>query len=272
MTLRAPTGVSVNVSPTTPARVQFPPAPAAPVFYAEYAVVGGRACVALTVASTDVDPVASSLPIANSGVWTVEVINAGANQLTVDGCIRRSDTLAGRRAKGRQSYFDVSAYTRYFPTGRPKEFDATQSALVCRRSTLSGIATGEHTIVVGGYRRSEDYPAPYSSQGPHENPSRVSNAPDWLAPSDDSVTCSGVLAAGNRSNSVSKINGSSAAAPQSARVYADFWMLQQKRPVLPLNVFHPVVRYVGRPISNADVLLVAGLGLTPGNGQRVPRP
>ena len=271
VTLRAPTGLSVTVSPMT-LTAQSPLAPAVPTFFAEYFVVGGRACVTLTVASTDVDPDASSLPIANSGVWTVEVINAGANQLTLDGCIRRSDTLAGRRAKGRQSYFDVSAYTRYFPTGRPKEFDATQSALVCRRSTLSGIATGERTIVVGGYRRSEDYPATYTSQGPHENPSRANNAPDWLAPSDDSVTCSGVLAAGNRSNSVSKINGSSAAAPQSARLYADLWILQQKRPTLPASLFRPVVQYVGRTIPPADVLLVAGLGLTRGNAQRVPRP
>jgi hypothetical protein len=86
---------------------------------------------------------------------------------------------------------------------------------------MNSLATGEHTLVVGGYRRSYGTAAPYSSSGPALSPIS-SSAPYKLGPdagvvSDDSVVFGGVHAAGARSGSAVAMDGTSVSAAQVTR-------------------------------------------------------
>jgi hypothetical protein len=220
VTLSAPNGstISVSLQKTT---VQFPSA-AAPEMRGDFSLLNGRVRVSLSTGATESDPaIAGGLPVVPSGIWGVTIRNAGSANFKMHAWIRRSDTLAGRRAKGRQSYFDEPSYTRHTAAGVPLVYDPTPPSVVQRAATLSGVATGQRTFVIGGYIDSTAQPARYSSQGPPFNPARNRSAPDWLERSDDSPVCRGVLAAGNRVSSVAAMSGSSSAAPQAARRIAD---------------------------------------------------
>ena len=265
VTLRAPSGKSVSVPTPSTTKSQLP-ANGLATFAAVSSVINGRATVSFNIVPTELDPMLDSPhPVAPSGRWTVEIYNSGSEDLTASGWIRRSDTQAGRRPKGRQSRFDERNYQRFDSYGRPVPFDGpTPPSVVRRQCTLSGIATGKNTIVIGGYRRSEMRPALYSSQGPHGSATRTSNAPDWLEPSDDSIACGGVLAAGNRSGSVAAMNGTSAAAPQAARWLADLWVKDQKRPKPPANSFKQPNDDPKRPTPPGDKDPAIGKGLAPG--------
>ena len=125
----------------------------------------------------------------------------------------------GFRGRGRQSYFDHECYHRFDAQGREIEHDDDQPPCVVKRSgSINALATGNRTLVVGGFLRKEGRLASYSS--------RVSagslGAPQYLAPSDDSKVHGGVLAAGTRSGSVVAMNGTSVATPQVAR-----WIAKQ---------------------------------------------
>jgi hypothetical protein len=163
------------------------------------------------------------LPTAPSGVWTVTVTTT--SNAKIEAFIGRKSTLGGRRVLGRQSYFDDPLYVRFEPNTLPRDYDqAISRSYVRRRSTLSGIATGEHSFVIGGFRRAlrqPDMPAGYTSSGPFWGGKRAPPAPDLLVASEDSITCHGVLAAGTRSGCVVAMNGTSVAAPQFARWRAD---------------------------------------------------
>ncbi len=279
VTLQAPSGANISIKPPQ-SRVPNPASPA-DTFSATYSLVNGRPCFTLYTNPTEFNPGGGAFqPLAEGGLWKVEVQNDGPKAIDLQGWIRRSDTQSGRRAKGRQSYFDDTHYARFTPSGHPVNFDPPPAilppppptAMVSRRGTVSGIATGRHTLVIGGYRTSDVFPAGYSSQGPNPDASRVANTPNWLAPSEDSVTCRGVLSAANYSGGVSPISGSSAAAPQAARRWADLWIIQQGPPVLPPGEFQPLRSGMLRPISLADHGWVGGLGAAAGNPQRVPRP
>jgi hypothetical protein len=106
----------------------------------------------------------------------------------------------------------------------------TSESYVRRSHTLSGIATGSETIVVGAYRKSDGAVTAYSSKGPHLNPTRARNAPDTLAPAERSVVLHGLLAAGSRSRSSAAMNGTSAAAPRMTRWLATQWQSAGKAP------------------------------------------
>ena len=99
--------------------------------------------------------------------------------------------------------------------GEVPERDEPKSA-VKRAGTLNPIATGRHTIVIGGFRRKDLLPADYSGEGAVA--SRV--GPDALAVSDHSIVHSGLLAAGTRSGSVIALTGTSLAVPQITRLVA----------------------------------------------------
>jgi hypothetical protein len=97
---------------------------------------------------------------------------------------------------------------------------------VKRRGTINAIATGKQPIVIGGLRRSDWNPAPYSSSGPVVNypPGRGLQTPDGpeaLSVSEDTPYHRGVLAAGSRSGSCIAMHGTSVAAPQVARWVAE---------------------------------------------------
>jgi Subtilase family len=214
-----------------------------------------------------VAPTAPTIPLdisqatVASGVWTVTVINQGGAATTVDAYIQRDNTPPGYRSRGRQSYFEDAQYTAHH-NGRPCDFDADAPvvSVVKRRGTLSDSATGERSIVIGGYRRSDNMPARYTAQGPvAAGAARVARSPNLLAPSDDSIACAGVLAAGTSSGSRVPMRGTSAAAPQIARWIADQLAIGNNDPMNPLPPLlspNPKV-----PPSERDT--VAGYGLMP---------
>lgn len=179
--------------------------------------------ILLSIARTAPDPAGTwGDALARSGVWRVTLSSTAATP-GLNAWIKRSDTLSGRRAKGRQSHFDDPKYPRFDATRRPCDYDPTTSTSYVKRiGTLSGIATGDKTRVIGGYRNSDLYPARYSSHG-----TRVlggaPTGPDWLESCEDSDVLRGMLAAGTRSGSVASMSGTSVAAPQATRWIAQDW-------------------------------------------------
>ena len=168
-------------------------------------------------------------PVAPCGNWRVRLrLNKPQpDMLYVDAWVQRDDAVIGYPRRGRQSRFEDPRYVRFEdPDGRPRERDDPGSN-VLRAGTISGIATGNETVVVGGYRGSDGAVAAYSACGPTLAPHRA--GPDTLALSDDSPVCHGVLAAGTRSGSVLALNGTSVAAPRITRLIAR-WMAEGHRP------------------------------------------
>lgn len=217
--------------------------------------------IVLSIARTAPDPAGTwGDAVAQSGVWRVTLKSAAAVP-GLHSWIRRSETLSGRRAKGRQSYFDDPEYARFDRTGRPWDFDPAGAAHVKRFQTLSGIATGQETRVIGGYRNSDLYPAFYSSHGTRML-GGTATGPDWLTCCDESDALLGVHAAGTRSGSVVAMNGTSAAAPRATRWIAMEWLRTGSRPGRPPGLFVPPVP-PERPIPLAELAFAFGNGLDP---------
>lgn len=188
--------------------------------YINWAVAGHRGMMLIATApTTSEDPVGTVAPF---GRWLVEVRNIGPALDLVHAWIRRDDTPYGYPQRGRQSYFDDPNYRRFDDAGREVHNDVN-SYIHCD-STISGLATGEETVVIGGFRRSDLSAAEYSAGGPIVTPpGGIAHraGPDAMAVSEDSVTRHGVMAAGSRSGSVVAMYGTSVAAPQVARWLAD---------------------------------------------------
>lgn len=138
--------------------------------------------------------------------------------------------------RGRQSYFVAPLYDplRYLKSAT--DDTPGSAALVRRRGTLTGIATGTGALVAAGYRYSDHKHVRYSSAGPSRGP-RV--GPDCAAVTDQSRSLPGLLAAGTRGASVVRLVGTSAAAPQLAR-----WAAQREPPSRtdPLPTPRPATR------------------------------
>ncbi len=79
-------------------------------------------------------------------------------------------------------------------------------------STLSNLATGKRTVVVGGFRRSDGDPAPYSSIGP-----RAQGLPMMLAACEEDAVHPSIRATAVRSGESFRMNGTSVAAPVLSR-------------------------------------------------------
>jgi len=270
-------GLNVTVTLTPPfASAALPPVSVSPAKLVDRFLVGGNELysaryipaaaspsdsIVLSIARTAPDPAGAwGDAIARSGVWRVTLESATAVQ-GLQSWIRRSDTLSDRRAKGRQSYFDDPKYTRFGRTGRPDDFDPNAATSYVKRvQTLSGIATGQRTRVIGGYRNSDSYPAFYSSHGTRKL-GGVPVGPDWLTCSDESDVLAGVHATGTRSGSVAAMNGTSAAAPQAARWIARQWLQTGNRPGLPAGLFMPTLS-AARPIPPGELPFAFGNGLT----------
>jgi hypothetical protein len=151
------------------------------------------------------------------GQWTVAVENVGTPAV-IDAWIQRDDTAYGYPERGRQSRFDDPAYRYRDSAGRLVEVDST--SYIKRAGTLNALATGDRSIVMGGFRRDSFKAAKYSAEGPAIAPSTRAG-PEAMAPSEDSEICHGVLAAGARSGARVSMNGTSVAAPQVTRWIAD---------------------------------------------------
>jgi len=252
VSLTSPSGAQLAQSPTTNPNPSIDPSG----FWIKYVWESGHVLgrFVLCIPPTAQDPWAPApYQVVPSGVWDVTLTNAGGASVRVDAWIKRSETLRGRRAKGRQSYFDDPAYLRYeLPgyQGRPREFDPQPvGSYVQRQGTLSGIATGFLTYVMGAYCRSDQMPAAYSSEA-----SGRMHAPDWLAPGDDAASCPGALGAGTRNGARVAMSGTSAATPQLTRFFAETWTGGVPDPV-------PPTAPVSKRVPVADLVLVAGKGL-----------
>lgn len=165
--------------------------------------------------------------LAPAGTWTVKLYNRTLTLAQpVHLWIQRDDSLYGFPRLGRQSYFEEDSYVRWDQGGQEIVDDAKNlpGALTQRRGTISAIATGTETVVVGGWIRKDRQLPSYTSAGivPQYGaapPSRV--GPNFVVVTDDSLVHAGVLAAGSRSGSIVAMSGTSVAAPQYARALAD---------------------------------------------------
>ncbi|HLG48091.1 MAG TPA: S8 family serine peptidase [Reyranella sp.] len=176
-------------------------------------------------------------PAVSSGEWTVTLHNDAHHGLKPDddvyAWIERNGPPLGYPPLGRQSSFDDPKYDYdifYEPGGyevdapRPIEIDDPRS-YVRRYGTLNAYATGEGSIVIGGYERWTRIVSHYSAAGPAlKHGTYLREGPEALAPADSSDAHPGVLGTGTRSNSTVAMDGTSVAAPQVARLVADLLM------------------------------------------------
>ena len=221
----SPLGVSRSVSLLKPVDQEI--GPKGPVFWmwvAPWNTVSPPKRVRVVIATQGtatypaLDP---SAPVAPSGVWQITVQSTVT--VKVEAWIGRKLGAAGRGPRGRQSYFDDAAYVRFKPNTMRQEYDPSFTrSYIRRKGTLSGIATGERTTVIGACFRSTFAPTLYTSMGPTSEAKRTSPDPDLAAVGDDTRVLRGVLAAGTRSGSVVAMNGTSVAAPQFAHWLAEY--------------------------------------------------
>lgn len=162
------------------------------------------------------------------GVWQITVTNHGERAVVLDAYIERDDEIAGTQTGSRQSYLQDR---RYDTSGGLGSFiDHPDDPTPVRRSgTFNDLATGAHTLSVGGVRYFEscmDPMARYSPRSPDPDAGRperagVQKVPDRFAVSDEHATLWGVRAAGTRSAAAVRMVGTSMAAPQVARLWLD---------------------------------------------------
>ena len=111
-----------------------------------------------------------------------------------------------------------------------------------KKGTLSGIACGSGTLVVGGVNRWANWvPAKYTASGPSRNSGRI--GPDYSVATEDSPSLTGVQSMGNRSGEMFRMGGTSVAAPYIAGFAACF-------PSLPSPNEQPQNLRVGTAIAS----------------------
>ncbi|MDD0837600.1 hypothetical protein PSQ40_03340 [Curvibacter sp. HBC61] len=159
-----------------------------------------------------------------AGLWTLSLHNRGDAAFTFDAYVERDDVLLGRRGGPTQSRLEDPDYD----VEKTLDTRPFQARPWLRRSgTFNSIATGARVISVGGTRlQASDAErwAPYSA--PVDDPDRlrasrsplIVKAPHTLAPSDENPVLHGLRAAGTRAGSTVRLVGTSAAAPQIARL------------------------------------------------------
>jgi len=186
------------------------------------------------------EPNDSRSPGAQPGEWTV-VIRRGRGARLLDHpilCwIQRSADPELLRSGSRQSYFDDPRDLRYNLQGDLSEED-TDGAFTRRFGSLNGLATELLALDVAGYRLGagrgstleEARPSLYSSAGSLET-----GWPDaqvaCSSMSDRSRVLRGTIAAGVRSGSLSRVHGTSVAAPFVARQLATIFTTASERKV-----------------------------------------
>jgi hypothetical protein len=158
--------------------------------------------------------------IAPHGLWRIEIRNTAstATAKPIHAWIDRDDFNLGTLVRGRQSHFVDPFYDPLRYLKAATDDTPGSPALVRRRGTLTGIASGSGALVAAGYRHSDGKHVRYSSAGPTRGPAV---GPDCAAVTDESRSLPGILAAGTRGASVVRLVGTSTAAPQLARWVAD---------------------------------------------------
>ncbi|CAE6747972.1 S8 family serine peptidase [Paraburkholderia nemoris] len=206
------------------------------VVYLDCVATGDCKMILIALAPTTMNQ--SQRDPAPAGNWTVTLTNGSSDDLEIHAWVQRNETAYGYPLRGRQSRFEDPAYKRFVFGAHVRDFDAGNPwTWIKRGGTLSSIATGEHTVVVGAYRRTDGRAATYSSTGPSLLATQRLG-PDAAAVSEDSVACAGVLAASTRSGCLVALSGTSAAAPQVARLLARQKIIEHANGLQP-NTFTP---------------------------------
>jgi hypothetical protein len=206
--------------------------PACGIVFAPHTSRGTRGTMALVALA----PNASFKPataIAPHGLWQIELKNSAATDMAepIHAWIDRDDFNLGTLVRGRQSHFVDPLYDPLRYLKAATDDTPGSQALVRRRGTLTGIATGNGGIVAAGYRYSDKKHVRYSSAGPTRGSAL---GPDCAAVTDESRSLPGLLAAGTRGASVVRLVGTSTAAPQVAR-----WVANGRPPPGPVPPLHP---------------------------------
>lgn len=159
---------------------------------------------------------------ATSGVWTVRLRRVTGEETTPASVwIRRDDSLVGFASGGRQSGIerDVADLWKDDPNYPQDERERIgDEGTAQRSSTISKIAAGGRTVIVGGFdvNHADNFPSPDSAGGPTApNPDTSlppREGPDALAPSSiyDGL---GLAAAGFFGGGTVRFGGTSVAAP-----------------------------------------------------------
>ena len=161
--------------------------------------------------------------IAASGIWKITV-SATLPEVgqKIEAWIQRDDEPIGYKRPGRPSYFDDPLYERFEGPDQQGDINLkdTGPSVVKRYGALNGMATGQKTVVIGGYMGPPaDHAALYAGAADmtQNGSNRRMRYPCGSAQSDTSRVLPGTLGSGTRSGSVSVLNGTSVAAPQMAR-------------------------------------------------------
>ena len=201
-----------------------------------------RECITIAIRATADD--GAPEPVVPAGLWHIDIEPATVlpEPLEIDLHVNRDDVGIFARGKGRQSYFDdpdypradlVGVYQRGKLVGTRRAADSEQPRpdahpLVRPQGTLNAYGFGEGTLLVAGYRASDNTPAAYSASGAAYMPRRSKSpggrplvGPDLAAVSDASPSLPGILGGGTYSGSVARLNGTSVAAPQVVRQLAE---------------------------------------------------
>ena len=175
-------------------------------------VVHGKRRMALLT----LGPTFSHVPGTNTaphGRWLITVSAVKVETGDVHIYVARADHNMGAKRKSAPSYLFDPHYESMRRSRTGKFAADPAGSLVKRDSTLNGLATGQKTLVAGGYRLADQHTSWYSSSGP--SAARV--GPDCVYPCDDSVALFGIKAGAVRDGAVTRLIGTSAAAPQLAR-------------------------------------------------------
>ncbi len=205
--------ILVAIAPThTP---QFAPPPCAP-----------PATVPATADPTcrDAYDTKIALVAAPAGIWTVEVSTNSVDPVEVRAWIERDDLVIGQLRKGQQARFVEDylhdAQSAYAATASLKRRGSASNLGVNPAISSVGAALAAQLFDANGLHVSSEHGSfisRYSSVGYPNAASQYKTFPSAYDVADQSFATPGVLAAGNRSQSASRRNGTSVATPIAAR-------------------------------------------------------
>lgn len=182
-------------------------------------------------------------PVSPAGIWriTARWDKAGldtkaAPKATLHCTVQVDQAFEMGSLRNRRSYFDHPRYQSFDRTGRQVDtFDYPKTGapalldgdgaddVVQRRGTLNALATDPGIIVVGGYRRSDGRPAPYSATSHADGRTPFGAAKRMTAslPTEAAPAHFGLRAAGSKSSALVNLRGTSFAAGLATRQVVD---------------------------------------------------
>ncbi|MGY8684285.1 hypothetical protein Q2941_41995 [Bradyrhizobium sp. UFLA05-153] len=219
VTLTSPSGL-ISTSVTGP----IPPPPGIP-FPSYTGAYAPRTWGSNTMWLLTIEPaIAGPGFVPEHGDWTIRVDYIGVNA-NVHAYVARTDPNFDVHSGARSSRFvdpqwEESLSAEESLEYADGEFDLTGSRIKTH-GTLNGIATAQEPSVhvAGGYILSNGRKSSYASAGPARGGPR--EGPDYVLPCDESYALQGILGGGNRSGGVFRLIGTSVAAPQLARHFAN---------------------------------------------------